>query len=92
MKTLFSIFVAAVSVGSAAAGVADTVRVSEFGVRPGTYVNSVEGLQAAIDSCRSHPGSVLLFEKGRYDVWPEGAVRKEIYISNTSSQPVCPSK
>lgn len=68
MKTLFSIFIASVSVGSACAGAADTIRVSEFGVRPGTYVNCVTGLQAAIDSCRSHPGSVLLFEKGRYDI------------------------
>lgn len=92
MKTLFSIFIASVSVGSACAGAADTIRVSEFGVRPGTYVNCVTGLQAAIDSCRSHPGSVLLFEKGRYDIWPEGAVRKEIYISNTSSETECPSK
>lgn len=80
---------AAISVSAAPA---DTIRVSDFGCRPGTFVNSVTAIQAAIDSCRSHPGAVLLFEPGRYDVWPEGAVRKEIYVSNTSSEVECPSK
>ncbi|MDE6459698.1 MAG: right-handed parallel beta-helix repeat-containing protein, partial [Paramuribaculum sp.] len=70
----------------------DTIRVSDFGVHPDTFENCVAGLISAIDSCRSNPGSVLLFEKGRYDIWPEGAVRKDIYISNTSSEVECPSK
>ncbi len=92
MKALIGFFIASISAGAAFAGEVDTIRVSDFGVHPGTYVNCVTGLQAAIDSCRSHPGSLLLFEPGRYDVWPEGAVRKEIYISNTSSEVECPSK
>lgn len=70
----------------------DTIRVADYGVRPGTYVNCTPALQRAIDACREHPGAVLLFEPGRYDVWPEGAVRKEIYISNTSSESECPDK
>lgn len=70
----------------------DTIRVTDFGVRPGTYENSTVAIQRAIDSCREHPGCVLQFAPGRYDIWPEGAVRKEIYVSNTSSEVEMPSK
>lgn len=90
MKVFVSIAAALIYAGAVFAGSADTVRVSAAGALPWTYENCVEAIQAAIDSCR--PGSVLLFEGGRYDIWPEGAVRKEIYISNTSSEAECPSK
>ncbi len=83
---------AVTSAFSVAATPSDTIREIGFGCRTGTYVNSVTAIQAAIDSCRSVPGAVLLFEPGRYDIWPEGAKRKEIYISNTSSEIECPSK
>lgn len=78
MKIFPSIILATASLSVVAAP--DTIRVSQFGVYPNTYENSVTGIQAAIDSCRSNPGSVLLFEKGRYDIWPEGAcARKSTY-------------
>ncbi|MDE5745057.1 MAG: right-handed parallel beta-helix repeat-containing protein, partial [Paramuribaculum sp.] len=87
------VLVLAVAVGLiGSAHTADTIRVSDFSMRPYAFENCVTNLQAAIDSCRSNPGSVLLFEPGRYDIWPEGAVREEIYISNTSSEVECPSK
>ncbi|MDE5706237.1 hypothetical protein [Muribaculum sp.] len=70
----------------------DTVRVSDFGAEADSYTNAVEAIRKAIDACRNKPGAVLSFEPGRYDIWPEGAVRKEIYISNTSSEVECPSK
>ena len=35
---------------------------------------------------------VLAFGEGRCDFWPEGAVRKEYYVSNTSTEKECPSK
>lgn len=70
----------------------DTVRVADFGAVADSYVNAVEAIQRAIDACREKPGAVLSFAPGRYDIWPEGAVRKEIYISNTSSEVECPSK
>ena len=92
MKPIATIILAAASsVAAWASPAADTIRISDF-VRPDTYENCTAALQAAIDSCRHRPGALLLFEHGRYDVWPEGAVRKEIYISNTSSETECPSK
>lgn len=70
----------------------DTVYVSAFGVTPFTYENSVTKIQAAIDECRRSKARVLAFEQGRYDIWPEGATRKEYFISNTSTEEECPSK
>lgn len=71
---------------------ADTVRVSEFGLRPYSCENSVTPLKQALAACRERGASVLLFDSGRYDIWPEGAERREWFISNTSSEEECPSK
>lgn len=70
----------------------DTVRVNDFGVKPYSYENSVERLQAAIRACKQQKAKVLVFEKGRYDLWPEGAMQKEYFITNTSTEEECPSK
>ena len=69
----------------------DTVYVSDF-VKPNTYENCVEGIQKAIDVCKNRGAKVLSFEKGRYDIWPENAIRKEYFVSNTSTEQECPSK
>ncbi len=91
IRSIISVICMAVGVLPALSG-NDTIRVSDFGVYPDRYANSVEGIQAAVNACRTRQGVVLYFAPGRYDVWPEGAVRKEIFISNTSSETECPSK
>ena len=70
----------------------DTVRVSEFGLRPYSYENAAQGLKAALDACKERDARVLLFDAGRYDIWPEGAQRREWFVSNTSTEEECPSK
>lgn len=70
----------------------DTVYVSDFGAKPYSYENCVTNLQAAIAECKRSGAKVLSFSDGRYDIWPEGAIRKEYFISNTSTQEECPSK
>lgn len=70
----------------------DTVYVSDFGVLPNTYENAVTGLQEAIKACKQTGAKVLSFPKGRYDIWPEGAIRAEYFVSNTSTEKECPSK
>lgn len=70
----------------------DTVYVSDFGVQPNTYENAVTGLQEAIKACKQTGAKVLSFPKGRYDIWPEGAIRAEYFVSNTSTEKECPSK
>lgn len=70
----------------------DTICISDFGILPYSYENSVEKLQTAIRACKQQKAKVLTFPKGRYDFWPEGAVRKEYFITNTSTEEECPSK
>lgn len=70
----------------------DTVYISSFGAHPHSYENCVTKLQAAIAECKINGAKVLAFENGRYDIWPEGAIRKEYFISNTSTKEECPSK
>ncbi|MCH5329306.1 MAG: right-handed parallel beta-helix repeat-containing protein, partial [Coprobacter sp.] len=70
----------------------DTVYVSEFGLKPYSYENSTPALQKAIQACKDRKAKVLSFDAGRYDFWPEGAERREWFISNTSSEEECPSK
>lgn len=77
---------------SVAAQTNDTIHVANFGAKPNSYENSVEQIQAAIDACKRSGARVLSFAAGRYDIWPEGATRKEYFISNTSTEQECPSK
>lgn len=55
------------------------IYVSHFGIKPYTYENNVEKLQFAIKACKGQKVRWLIFEKGRYDFWPEGAIRKGIF-------------
>lgn len=92
MKTYFTLILFFLSGLSTLARQQDTVRVADFGVKPYSYENQVEKLQAAIQACKEQKAKILVFEKGRYDFWPEGAKRKEYFITNTSTEKECPSK
>lgn len=70
----------------------DTIFVRDYGIRPDSHENQTVRLQQAIADCRRLNAKVLQFEEGRYDFWPDGAVRREYFISNTSSEGECPSK
>lgn len=70
----------------------DTVYVSDYGIRPYTYENQTLRMRTVIDDCKKLNAKVLVFEKGRYDFWPEHATRKEFFVTNTSTEQECPSK
>lgn len=86
------LLLAGLSANAAPAASCDTVRVSEFGIRPNTYQSITVPLQQALQACKERGARVLLFDAGRYDIWPEGAARREWFISNTSTESECPSK
>lgn len=75
-----------------AASPGDTVRVADFGGKPGSYEDALPAFNRAIQACKDRKATVLLLEPGRYDIWPEHAADKEYFISNTSSEVECPSK
>lgn len=54
------------------------ISVSDFGLKPDSRINAVPFIQKAIDACKQHPGSTLVFPKGRYDFWAQHAIEKII--------------
>lgn len=56
---------------SASAGIK---HMSDFGLLPDAGTNSVPYVAKAIDYCRAHPGTHLVFAPGRYDFYPMGGV------------------
>jgi len=66
----------------------DTVRVSDFGLNPDIRENAVKIVQQALEVCKTKNYPVLVFPKGRYDFWPQYAIEKLYYESNTDVIPL----
>ncbi len=60
------------------------VDLADWGVKPNTFSNSSPALRAAIEWCRGKKDVVLKLPGGRIDLWPEGAFREELFISNST--------
>ncbi|NWJ52647.1 MAG: right-handed parallel beta-helix repeat-containing protein [Bacteroidetes bacterium] len=66
----------------------DTIRISDFGLKPDTHENAVQIVQKALAFAKIKPGAILVFPKGRYDFWPQYATEKMYYESNTDVIPL----
>jgi hypothetical protein len=60
----------------------DTIRLKNLGILPNTFENVSARVRQAFESSHNSVNTVIMFEKGRYDFWPDGAVKKELYVSN----------
>ncbi len=69
-----------------------TLHIKELGMSIYSYQNYSVNFQTALLKCKNEGYDTLALDCGRYDIWPEGAIRKELYISNTSSENELPSK
>jgi hypothetical protein len=58
------------------------IKASDFGVHANSFENAATGMQNAINACRTNDSSILLLPGGRIDIWPDGAEKRELYISN----------
>lgn len=76
----------------AAAQAKDTLYTIDYGILPGSYENQTPRFRRLLEDCKASGAKVISFENGRYDFWPDGAVRRDYFISNTSSEQECPSK
>jgi hypothetical protein len=65
-------------------GLSDTVYITDFGIQPDSRQNAVPAVQRALEKCRSMPNAILYFPRGRYDFWPQHAVEKVYFESNTT--------
>lgn len=82
LKTIITA-AAVVAVQSAAAAVV-TVDMTRHGVRPGASDLS-RRIERVLSSLTTHPDSdevVLSFAPGRYDFYPDKAIKRELFISN----------
>ncbi len=68
------------------------IKAQDFGIHPNTFENIAPQLNEMIGRIAGQPNIKLVFEKGRYDIWPEGSPKREYFISNTSTERECPSK
>ena len=62
----------------------DTIRVADFGAMVNSRQNVTGAVKNALEAARSKANPLLLFEKGRYDFWPQYSEERVYYESNTS--------
>ena len=80
MKRLFTASLFAMSLAMLSA--ATVIDMSQYGLVPDTRANLSPALAHALKSLHGRSDLVLTFAPGRYDFYPEGADRREYYISN----------
>lgn len=61
---------------------AESVFVKDFGAFPNDGRDDTNAIRKALDHCKSLKKSELLFEKGKYDFYPDFCEEKYFYISN----------
>jgi len=66
--------------------------ITDFGAVAGSGKDAVPAIRRALAVCKEKGRAILVFPKGRYDLYPDSAVKKEYFLSNTSSETECPSK
>jgi len=59
--------------------------VTDFGAIPNSRTNAVVAVQRALEAARQVDRPVIVFPKGRYDFWPQHAVERTYYESNTTA-------
>lgn len=63
-----------------------SLSIADYGVHADTYENITPRIQKIIDEAIARHSSKLIFPKGRYDFWPDGATRAKYFVSNTSTE------
>lgn len=60
------------------------IDVEDYGVKPDSFEDAVPAIQKALSDAAKHESAVIRFPKGRIDLWPGKAIKKELYISNAT--------
>lgn len=66
--------------------------ITDFNISPDSGADATVPFRNALEKCRKSGADTLKLAPGRYDFWPDNALRREIFVSNTSSEEECPSK
>jgi len=60
------------------------ISANDFGVKSDSYQNASPAIRKAIEACKSKDNVILKLPGGRIDLWPDGATKEELYISNST--------
>src|SRR5664279_3718086 len=60
------------------------INLSDYGVVSNSYQNASPAIAQAIKDAKGADSCTIRFPGGRVDIWPEGAERREYYISNAT--------
>lgn len=86
MKKLHLIIIATLLVSTAAMSRTVTYHGSQYGLHPGTGADMGPAMRQALSAIRAAhrdgDRAVLILDRGCYDFYPDGADRRELYISN----------
>ena len=62
------------------------IDVTDFGADPSGQEDSAVPIQKAIEAAKEVDGPVTIyFPKGEYNIWPDDAITRRIYISNSTT-------
>ncbi|WP_449435663.1 hypothetical protein [Pedobacter steynii] len=88
MKNIISLVLLTISINFSltAQNSTKTYKLTDYGIKPNTGQNITPLLTSVLEKIKSKTsameGVVIQFEKGRYDFYPEGALKRTYYISN----------
>lgn len=66
----------------------DTIRARDFGLLPDSRVNAIPAVNQMIREASLKTDPVIVFERGRYDFWPQHSTEMEVIESNTTYIPL----
>ncbi|ULQ51003.1 right-handed parallel beta-helix repeat-containing protein [Flavihumibacter fluvii] len=64
---------------------ADTIYIRSFGLHPDSRLNATPYIIKALEQCRTVKNPILVFDKGRYDFWPQYSKERTYFESNTTN-------
>ncbi|MDF2542502.1 MAG: right-handed parallel beta-helix repeat-containing protein, partial [Herbinix sp.] len=62
------------------------IKLRDFGIVPDTGEDCTRFIQMAVEMAKNYEASAIEFEPGAYHIYPEEAVKREYYITNTATK------
>ena len=62
----------------------NVVNAANYGIKSNSFENTSQALSKVIEAIQPQNNVILRLPGGRIDLWPDGAVKRELYISNTT--------
>ncbi|MDY7394510.1 right-handed parallel beta-helix repeat-containing protein [Aureibaculum sp. 2210JD6-5] len=69
-----------------------TIYAKDYGIIPNTFIDIAPQLKKVYNDLGKYDAVKLIFEEGRYDIYPDQSEQREYFISNTSTEKEVPSK